>query len=807
MDDHITEAYLGKMSKRMETKSKERINWIKEHIVGDNVLDIGCSQGILEVLTSPFANILGMDVDPDSIAYARRFIAEQPEELQGKIRIECHDFLEYDFGDEKFTTIVLGEVLEHLYDPESFLLKAKTLLADNGKIIVTVPFGINRHPDHKKTYYLSDIYKLFSNSLLIENVDYIGDCICVQAKKELHERSINLDTAFIDEEKAMYEKEESYLSRIEGFKSNAERTTAIKDELISSYKKELTESREKIKKINHTLLVTRKDRDKKSEELDYIKGMRSVRAILKVRRLLSKVKELSSKKLDNSGELLSRDEFYKESDKKFLGTVLEMVEEIPESNGGRFYIPFNNVKIAIIADEFLMDAWKGAARFLYVTPDNWESIAHEADILIVVSSWRGLDNVWRGMANDGSVEQRTVFEVIDAFKARSKTTVFYSKEDPPNYSIFLPYAQKCDYIFTTCEEVIEDYKRDCNNDNVNVLEFCINPLFHNPIGMKNKYRKNEVLFSGSWMKKYPNRQTALQMLFDGVLESSMPLHIIDRNYDIISDSYMFPRRFWKYISPAVDHEVLQKIHKLFEWAININSITDSKTMFANRSYELLANGNLLLSNYSLGVHEKLPLIYTVTSKEEILNLLKTMTPEDAYIRQIAGIRSVMTGETCFDRVSRLLNIVGIKTTVNERKVLVIVDTITDCNKESFEKQTYPNRAIVELKNLNEDVYNAFDVFTFFDDACVYQSTYLEDMMNAFKYTDVSFVTKDSYYEGDKLIEGVEHDFVDSFRDKNRTVFWCTDYEFKDVLSNKLSDVKFGYSIDHFNYQSMPIDLS
>ena len=45
-------------------------------------------------------------------------------------------------------------------------------------------------------------------------------------------------------------------------------------------------------------------------------------------------------------------------------------------------------------------------------------------------------------------------------------------------------------------------------------------------------------------------------------------------------------------------------HRLFRWAINVNSVKYSETMFANRVYELQAMGNLLLTNYSMGVNNK-----------------------------------------------------------------------------------------------------------------------------------------------------------------------------------------------------------
>ena len=89
------------------------------------------------------------------------------------------------------------------------------------------------------------------------------------------------------------------------------------------------------------------------------------------------------------------------------------------------------------------------------------------------------------MANPFSARRKELFEMIAYFKKLGKKVVFYSKEDPINYEKFVDIAAQCDYIFTTAVEKVKDYKRDCNNENVFVLEFGVNPLYHHPIGMRN----------------------------------------------------------------------------------------------------------------------------------------------------------------------------------------------------------------------------------------------------------------------------------------------------------------------------------
>src|SRR5699024_6340244 len=114
--------------------------------------------------------------------------------------------------------------------------------------------------------------------------------------------------------------------------------------------------------------------------------------------------------------------------------------------------------------------------------------------------------------------------------------------------------------------------------------------------------KNEILFAGSWLSKYPVRMTETSRLFDSIIKENAPLTIIDRNLELRDPRYQFPSKYIEYLTPPVKHDFLMKLHKIFRWSINMNSVKYSETMFANRVYELQAFGNILLSNYNTGIN-------------------------------------------------------------------------------------------------------------------------------------------------------------------------------------------------------------
>lgn len=498
---------------------------------------------------------------------------------------------------------------------------------------------------------------------------------------------------------------------------------------------------------------------------------------------------------------LPQEEFARRTDAGFLDKVRPALEELPVSNGGRYYEKHKPV-IGIVADEFLFDSIKDAADFRFLPPEGWEPMIEGIELLLIVSAWKGIGEEWRGAAKEGSDRRETLYRIIGDCKKRGIPTAFYSKEDPPNYEHFLGLAQASDYIFTTCVEVTDNYRKDCHNEHVGVLKFGINPLFHNPVGMRSEGKREGVIFSGSWMNKYPERQVDMKMLLEGVLHSGKPLKIVDRNFDRSPVSYRYPPEYWPYLSPAIPHDLLQKVHKLYDYALNINTVKGSRTMFANRGYELQGGGNLLLSNYSCGVNEQLPTVLIAHSADDVEHILRTLTPEEVYERQIAGIREMMTGNTCFDRIGELLEAVGLERTVTQRRVLVIATANTAHVQAMFERQSYPWRTLICEADVTQEIYDAYDLIAFFDDQMEYEMFYLEDMVNGFKYTASSYVTKAAYFKGNELVPGVEHGYVKAVGSRYRTVFWREDFALAELLAMQdNTPAENGYSIDHFNYHA------
>lgn len=105
---------------------------------GMALLDVGCATGrLLSYVDVKFCDchLQGIDISEDMVDYARKATASN----ENQTEIVKGDFLEYDFGENKFDIVVLKFVLHHMLDECMALKKAKQLLKKDGIIIVYTP--------------------------------------------------------------------------------------------------------------------------------------------------------------------------------------------------------------------------------------------------------------------------------------------------------------------------------------------------------------------------------------------------------------------------------------------------------------------------------------------------------------------------------------------------------------------------------------------------------------------------------------------------------------------------------------------
>lgn len=407
-----------------------------------------------------------------------------------------------------------------------------------------------------------------------------------------------------------------------------------------------------------------------------------------------------------------------------------------------------DINVGVICDEFLYYSLKDTANFVYIPFSENMEVDENLDVLLVVTSWRGLDHSWDYVANPNGRVRKALLDLIRLYRESGITTVFYSKEDPVSYDQYLSIAMECDHIFTSASEMIEKYKKDTGNQSVDYLEFGINPIYHNPIGkdLTDKSLNSIVTFAGSWMVRFPRRNSEALEIFKGVYKAGYQLSIIDRQFERHMERYHYPSFLIKNISETIPHERLMKLHKATKWGINLNSVHDSNTMFANRVYELQAMGNVIISNYNRGVHNKFPSVQLVNSSKDVESLVRDSKLIDQKELIAEGIRNVMLNHTSFHRMSKVFKVLGIDYDIKDPSILVIGEG--EHVEKSFDRQIYTNKTLVSNSEFDNsrDIIKNYDYVAKFSNGIAYGEYYLENLLSTFAYMNADVVTmnKDNY---------------------------------------------------------------
>ena len=99
-----------------------------------DVLDAACGVGYgTSYLAEVARRAVGVDVDADAIAYARRRYAGP------NVEFVRRDLAELDLPDASFDVVCSFETIEHLTQPEAFLAHAARVLRPDGVFVVSTP--------------------------------------------------------------------------------------------------------------------------------------------------------------------------------------------------------------------------------------------------------------------------------------------------------------------------------------------------------------------------------------------------------------------------------------------------------------------------------------------------------------------------------------------------------------------------------------------------------------------------------------------------------------------------------------------
>lgn len=222
------------------------------------------------------------------------------------------------------------------------------------------------------------------------------------------------------------------------------------------------------------------------------------------------------------------------------------------------------------------------------------------DFLLVESAWHGNNKHWRHkIASYPEHPKRNIndlYRLVSWCKDHNIPTIFWNKEDPYHYGQFIEAAQLFDYIFTTDSLSIPQYLKDTTTSKCHTLPFFIQPKLH---FFKDIPPIKRSLFMGTYQENMHDERTTWQnRIFTVAAHYGIDLYNRHEN----KPPYQFPNFIGDVnYFPPVDYKKTVDLYRNYQHILNVNTITESPTMFSRRLIEIMACGRLAISNPSLAI--------------------------------------------------------------------------------------------------------------------------------------------------------------------------------------------------------------
>jgi len=171
---------------------RKRLDWVLKHAEG-RVLDCGCNDGAFTLeLVKRGHEAIGVDILPVNINRALDNMPDIPE-ITSRLDYYVADIESLPFEDKEFETVVLTETLEHLIHPRRGLEEAHRVLKDDGKLLISVPNGLDKQPTHYNTFNIAALQGIMEDIFSTEDLESDFGTIYIVARKKPGEPKKMLD--------------------------------------------------------------------------------------------------------------------------------------------------------------------------------------------------------------------------------------------------------------------------------------------------------------------------------------------------------------------------------------------------------------------------------------------------------------------------------------------------------------------------------------------------------------------------------------------------------------------------------------
>lgn len=422
----------------------------------------------------------------------------------------------------------------------------------------------------------------------------------------------------------------------------------------------------------------------------------------------------------------------------------------------------SDLRIGLIADEFTRRTISTAMPTVELSRTGWLEQLEGLSAVLVESAWEGRDHEWfHGIAYHGEEEAADLWNLLAACRERNIPVLFWNKEDPVHFRSFALAASRTDHVFTTDADRLPAYLAQANqNLTASSLPFFAEPQIHNPLPTSRAYSRTAAFAGTYYGNRYPQRSEELRMILETAAEHGLTIY--DRQKDRPDSPYQLPQDLQPYSVGSVPYEQVLEVYKSHPVNINVNSVSDSPSMFSRRVVEIAASGSVVASGAGRGIREALGADFPVLeSAEEWATQLGTwFSDEDARLRSAWGqMRAVLRTHRADQALVLMLRTAGIG--VDPRSLPEYGWLVTSSAQlESAARQTLPPVVITQEEELRDAAAEkglrtstSVDAVLWITDArAELAPTHFEDLLLATLFVDADVLSaRTDTSEGEPLI--------------------------------------------------------
>lgn len=664
--DRISEVYKGEIwATSTQQVARDRIDWLVGQATGE-VLDIGCSQGIASLLCARRGlTVLGVDIQEDRITYALSERDAEPEPVRDRLGFRLADATALDLPDASFDTVLMGEVVEHSPDASPVVAEAARVLRPSGLLALTTPFGLSRHHDHHATFYVDSLVRLLAPHVSIESLDIVDSYLRVRARPGA---MADPDRLVIDSqplmERAMVAAQQAAADALDADRRRHSIAIARYEQVNARMKNLEHRLEHQTYRTEYVTWQLKSARNRRWWRLgEALWSAKNPAGALRLPLSLTTAMRPAPRLPEPRPATTS-------PDRTGHYSAIDIPEvEIPEGPVAR------DLKVAVILDVFSTTAFRYEWRQITFGPDDWREVLERErpELLFVESAWHGNEGRWATMMSAAGAPKQPVRDLLAWCREKGVPTVFWNKEDPPNFDRFIETAKLFDRVFTVDADCIPRYVEALGHDRVALLPFGAQPRIHNPVAVPGG-RKHEVAFAGTYhARKYPERAAQMETVLGPARD--FDLHIYSRMAD--DPDFAFPAEYTDHIVGSLPYERMLAAYKAYKIFLNVNSVTESPTMCARRVFELSACGTPVVSGHSRALAEVFgDLVRQSSSREQTTERLAELM-KSADLRDRLGhlaMRKVYGEHLYGHRVDAVLEAAGVHAPRPERSISVILAT-------------------------------------------------------------------------------------------------------------------------------------